>query len=151
MTYPTNPESSIHPQASVEAPAGNGLPVTTKNSMNEKSNANNIRSTLSVRLPNRFDPNSLSSAVAVHENATPIDMSSPMNDILFHYIFQRRPEANLVRIVSVTVTIRLIMGQVSICRVRNHSNLILLMNSVNLVSVMVFKESFAPCVFAISA
>ena len=41
------------------------------------NNAKAIRSTFSVRLPSRFEPNSLSSAVAVHENATPIDTSSP--------------------------------------------------------------------------
>ena len=41
-----------------------------------------MRSTLSVRLPSRFEPNSLSNAVAVHENATPIDISSPMYAIV---------------------------------------------------------------------
>jgi len=36
-----------------------------------------MRVMLSVRLPMRLLPNSLSNAVAVHENATPIEISSP--------------------------------------------------------------------------
>ena len=78
MTYPTSPDSSIQPWASGEAPGGSGLPVTTAKSTSDNSSAIAMRSTLSVRLPSRFEPNSLSSAVAVHENATPIDISSPM-------------------------------------------------------------------------
>ena len=77
MTYPTNPDSSIHPQASMEPMGGRGEPMTTQKSTREKSNASAIRSTLSVRLPNRLLPNSLNNAVAVHEKATPIDISSP--------------------------------------------------------------------------
>ena len=60
-----------------DAPAGNGLPITTMKSTKEKTSASAIRSTLSVRFPNRLEPNSLNSAVAVHENATPIDINSP--------------------------------------------------------------------------
>lgn len=45
--------------------------------ISENTNANAILKTFRVRLPSRFEPNSLSNAVAVHENATPIDINSP--------------------------------------------------------------------------
>ena len=67
------------------------LPVTTPKSTNENSSASDMRSTFNVRLPIRFEPNSLSRAVAVHENATPIEISSPKYAIvplwlkIFHY------------------------------------------------------------------
>ena len=51
--------------------------MTTQNSTIENGRASSMRSTLSVRLPSRLLPYSLSSAVAVHEKATPIDISSP--------------------------------------------------------------------------
>ena len=47
------------------------------NSTSENNSVSAILSTFSVRLPSRFEPNSLSNAVAVHENATPMDISSP--------------------------------------------------------------------------
>ena len=58
------------------------LPVTTPKSTSENTNAKAMRNTFNVRLPNRLEPNSLSSAVAVHENATPIDISSPIYVII---------------------------------------------------------------------
>ena len=77
MTYPTSPDNSIQPQASPDTPTGKGFPVTTPKSTNENINASAILKTFNVRLPNRLLPNSLSNAVAVHENATPIEISSP--------------------------------------------------------------------------
>ena len=58
------------------------LPVTTPKSTSENSSASAMRNTFSVKLPNRLLPDSLSSAVAVHENATPIDISSPIYAIV---------------------------------------------------------------------
>ena len=54
----------------------------TPKSTSENTNAKAMRNTFNVRLPNRLEPNSLSSAVAVHENATPIDISSPIYVII---------------------------------------------------------------------
>jgi len=85
MTYPTKPESSIHPYASAEPPDGSGEPVEYQKSINEKISVRDIRNTLSVRLPMRLLPYSLRSAVAVHEKATPIDMSSPKY-VIFIYL-----------------------------------------------------------------
>ena len=45
--------------------------------MHEKMSAMTMRIRLSVRLPIRLLPNSLSNAVAVQEKATPIEISSP--------------------------------------------------------------------------
>ena len=84
MTYPTKPESSIQPYASTEPPEGRGEPVEYQKSISEKSSVSDIRNTLSVRLPMRLLPYSLKSAVAVHENATPMDMSSPKNAIVIN-------------------------------------------------------------------
>ena len=76
------PDSSIQPQASKEPTGGSGEPITTQNITIAKSNEKPMRNTLSVRLPNRLLPNSLNRAVAVHEKATPIDISSPMYVII---------------------------------------------------------------------
>ena len=55
-----------------------GHPDITQNRMPEKMSVMTMRIRFSVRLPMRLLPNSLNSAVAVHENATPIEISSPM-------------------------------------------------------------------------
>jgi len=54
------------------------VPPVSQNRMHEKMSVMAMRVMLSVRLPMRLLPNSLNSAVAVHENATPIDISSPI-------------------------------------------------------------------------
>ena len=51
--------------------------MTIQNRTAEKMSVMAMRVKFSVTLPMRLLPISLSNAVAVHENATPIDMSSP--------------------------------------------------------------------------
>ena len=55
-----------------------GVPPIAQNRMPENTSVMTMRIRFSVRFPMRLLPNSLSNAVAVHENATPIDISSPI-------------------------------------------------------------------------